>query len=315
MEKDKGKVSVLLSLYNPDKNFLEKQLRSLDEQTYTNMEILIFDDCIENRCSLTFIEKCIRKKKYRVLPYLDKNLGYVKAFEYLVKESDGEFIAFCDQDDEWDRIKIEKCVDKIRQEKTLLVVSDRRIINGSGKVICESVRHNSNQKYETWNSYDDIGIYNFFTACAPGMSIVMDGVFAKKTVPFPEFTGHDKWVIACANACGKISYLDEPLVSYRRHSNNVSGILEGITSKKDYEEQRIIPHLQLVREFQKRYPSYQGTKIALEFAEARKRHNIFELLKYRWIAPEIVKFEIIMALLPDTIIRIVIKTLQRSVKV
>ena len=59
---NKGKVDVLLSLYNPDENYLEKQLKSLDNQTYTNMKILIYDDCVENRCSLSFIEKCIKKK-------------------------------------------------------------------------------------------------------------------------------------------------------------------------------------------------------------------------------------------------------------
>lgn len=312
---NKGKVDVLLSLYNPDENYLEKQLKSLDNQTYTNMKILIYDDCVENRCSLSFIEKCIKKKPYKILPYKEENLGYVKAFEHLVNESDGDYIAFCDQDDEWDSEKIEKSVAKMRQEGTLLVVSDRRIINGSGEVICESVRHNSNKSNETWNSYDDIGIYNFFTACAPGMSIVVDGAFVKKTVPFPEVTGHDKWVIACANACGKISYLDEPLVSYRRHGKNVSGVLEGIASKRDYDEQRIIPHLQLVQEFQKRYPFYQGTEIALKFAEARKNHNIFKLFKYRWIAPDIAKFEIVMALVPNSIIKIIIKILQTNIKV
>ena len=39
------KVSVLLSVYRPNQKYLEEQLASLDNQTYENMEILIFDDC------------------------------------------------------------------------------------------------------------------------------------------------------------------------------------------------------------------------------------------------------------------------------
>lgn len=312
MKKNNGKVDVLLSIYNPNIKYLEKQLQSLDNQTYENMEILIFDDCVKQRFDLSCLNRFIKKKKYRVLPYLEENVGYVKAFEYLVKESTGEYIAFCDQDDEWDPRKIEKCVLKLEQAGTLLVATDRKIIDGEGKVVCESVRHSSNKKYETWNSFEDIGVYNFFTACAPGMSIVMDGPFARSTVPFSEYTGHDKWVIECANACGKLSYLDEPLVSYRRHGKNVSGVLEGIKSKKDYENERIIPHLELIREFQKRYPSYQGTETALKFAEARRNHNIIRLFKYRYLAPDIAKFEIVMAFLPDRLMQIIIRMLQKQ---
>lgn len=40
------KVDVLMSVYNPDMNYLKEQLISLNNQTYENMEILIFDDCI-----------------------------------------------------------------------------------------------------------------------------------------------------------------------------------------------------------------------------------------------------------------------------
>lgn len=43
------------------------------------------------------------------------------------------------------------------------------------------------------------------------MSMVMDTQFVKGCLPFSDNTGHDKWIIACA--CGKISYLDEVLVS------------------------------------------------------------------------------------------------------
>lgn len=312
-EKMKDKVDILLSVYNPNEKYLRQQLESLDRQTYENIEIIVFDDCIDKRCDENIFVECIKNKTYRILPYKENNLGYTKAFEYLVKESTGEYVAFCDQDDIWDEYKIEKCVDCLKRENTILVTTDRKIIDENGNIVIESVRAISKKNYDTWKSYDDIGKYNFFTTYTVGMSMVIEGNFLRKTVPFSVYTGHDKWVTACACACGQVSYLEEPLVSYRRHGNNVSGVLRGVSSKKEYEEERIIPHLKLIEEFKERYPEYKGTKEALEFAYARKNHDIAKLFKYRYLAPDLAKFEILLALVPNFVMKIVIKLLQRAI--
>lgn len=307
------KVDILLSIYNPNLVYLEQQLKSLDSQTYKNIEIVIFDDCVEKRCDLSIFEQCIKNKKYRILPYKETNQGYTKAFEYLVRESCGEYVAFCDQDDIWDDNKIEKCVECLEKEKSLVVTTDRRVIDAVGNVLKESIRHTSGKNYDTWNSYDDIGKYNFFATHTIGMCMVVQGEFVRHTVPFSNHTGHDKWVTACACACGHVSYLDEVLASYRRHGANVSGVMSGVSSKKQYIQDRVIPHLQLIEEFKERYPNYEGIEEALRFAYARKNGNIKEMFRYRYLAPDIAKFEIVLTLMPDFIMRFVIKLLQRVV--
>ena len=305
------KVDILLSVYNPNLQYLEEQLKSLDNQSYDNIEIIIYDDCIEKRCDASIFDKCIKKKRYRLLPYSSKNLGYTKAFEYLVKASDGKYVAFCDQDDVWDVEKIEKSVACIERENTLVVTTDRRIIDQDGVVVNPSIRNSSNKKYDTWKSFEDIGKYNFFTTCTIGMCMLMDGDFVRGIIPFSEYTGHDKWVTACAAAYGKVSFLEEVLASYRRHGKNVSGVLNGISSKKDYIKERVEPHLNLVEEFDKRYPGYDGIKEALEFANARKNGNIIKIYKYRYLAPDIARFEIVFACIPDFLAKIGIKLIKR----
>ena len=104
------KVDIVLSVYKPNIEFLEKQLESLNEQTYPNIEVIIHDDCVEERCDRAVFERKLTKIPYRILPYQDRNLGYTKAFERLVKNTTGAYIAFCDQDDIWLPEKIEKCV-------------------------------------------------------------------------------------------------------------------------------------------------------------------------------------------------------------
>ena len=89
------KVDILLSVFNPNEEFLKKQLISLNEQSWDNIEILIYDDCVDKRCNPDIFERYLQKKKWKLLPYQDKNLKYTKAFEELVRKSTGEYVAFC----------------------------------------------------------------------------------------------------------------------------------------------------------------------------------------------------------------------------
>jgi cellulose synthase/poly-beta-1,6-N-acetylglucosamine synthase-like glycosyltransferase len=50
-------VDILLSVYNPNEEYLIKQLISLNNQTYPNLKLYIFDDCIKKRCNLDLFEK------------------------------------------------------------------------------------------------------------------------------------------------------------------------------------------------------------------------------------------------------------------
>lgn len=45
MEVDKPLVSILLAVYKPNENWFIEQLISLNEQTYNNLELFVYDDC------------------------------------------------------------------------------------------------------------------------------------------------------------------------------------------------------------------------------------------------------------------------------
>ena len=57
-------VDILLSVYNPNEEYLIKQLISLNNQTYPNLKLYIFDDCIKKRCNLDLFEKYITNFSY-----------------------------------------------------------------------------------------------------------------------------------------------------------------------------------------------------------------------------------------------------------
>lgn len=306
----KNRVDILLSVYNPNPIFLKKQLMSLNCQTYKNIKLYVYDDCITNRCDLSIFEQCINNFEWEMLPYQDKNINYMKAFEKLVEYSEGEYVAFCDQDDIWLPTKIEKCVNYIKENNLILTVTDKMLIDKNDDIICQSVRKSSKKNYDNWITFDDITKYNIFVTYAVGMSIVLKGEYAKKFLPYSKYTGHDKWVLACASTEGYVGYLEEPLVQYRRHGANVSGVLVGIKNKDDYIKERIIPDLNLIHDFKTRYPNHKDIKEIECFAKARYSGNIYKLFKYRYLAPDIAKFDIVVALTPRFLFKVLVKMAQ-----
>src|ERR1700761_555678 len=97
-------VSIAVCTYNGER-FLSKQLDSLLRQSYSNIEIVIADDCsTDNTWSIL---QDYADKDARVKPYKNKyNLGHTLNFEKAIKLCKGEYIALCDQDDIWETDKI-----------------------------------------------------------------------------------------------------------------------------------------------------------------------------------------------------------------
>ena len=102
------KISIVLSTYNGSQ-YIEEQLDSLRNQTYTADEVLISDDCSQDN-TVQIIETYI--KKYELLNWKlevnEKNCGWRKNFMNLITSAMGDIVFTCDQDDIWSADKIQK---------------------------------------------------------------------------------------------------------------------------------------------------------------------------------------------------------------
>ena len=304
------KVTVVMSIYKPKTDYLIEQINSIKSQTYKNLELLIWDDYENGSISSNELEAIIGDFPYEFVTE-GVNKGYIKAFEKLTELAKGEYIAFCDQDDVWKEDKIEICIREMQKNHAILATSDREIIDKDGNVINKSVRHRSKMPEDTWSAGDDITDRAVFTCFAIGMSIVAKTDMVKQCMPFPKETGHDKWITMCCSTMGKVIYIDEVLQSYRRHGKNVSGILIGIQSKKDYYEQRVEPSYIVAEEFIKKFPDHKSNKEIAEFALARKNRNVIKIFRYRNLAKSVAFFELILALVPNCIFCIGLKIPER----
>jgi teichuronic acid biosynthesis glycosyltransferase TuaG len=97
------KVSVILPNYNSSGTIVAT-INSVLQQTYKNWEILIIDDCSDEKTK-NIISKFSKKKKIKII-YLKKNKGAAYCRNFAIKKTRSDYIAFIDSDDLWQKNKL-----------------------------------------------------------------------------------------------------------------------------------------------------------------------------------------------------------------
>ena len=97
------KVSVIIPSYNRA-NLIERSVRSVLNQTYKNIEVIVIDD--GSKDNTEEIVKAINDERLRY--YKQENGGAAKARNNGVSLATGEYIAFHDSDDVWREDKLMK---------------------------------------------------------------------------------------------------------------------------------------------------------------------------------------------------------------
>ena len=125
-------ISVILSTFNSEKT-LEDSVKSILDQTYKNIELLIMDDCSEDSTS-EILKKIKENHKNVKLFKNETNQGLTKSLNKLITKSSGDLIARQDSDDisHPERISIQAL--EIEKNK-LDFCSSRAIIKGSNRKI------------------------------------------------------------------------------------------------------------------------------------------------------------------------------------
>ena len=122
--------SIAMTTYN-GKDYIVQLLDSLREQNKKVDEVIIVDDCSTDN-TVSIVEDYI--KTYD-LPnwniYInDTNIGWKKNFREALKKCQGDFIFLCDQDDIWEKDKIELMTQTMSDyPEILLLVSNYSVLN------------------------------------------------------------------------------------------------------------------------------------------------------------------------------------------
>lgn len=219
----KEKIDILMPTYNGEK-YLKEQLDSILNQTYKDIRVIISDDCSKD--STSQILKQYKEKDERVEVYLqEKNLGVVKNIEFLLKKVENPLYMLADQDDVWLPNKIEKSVEKLKEEKADLVFGDLEVVNEKLETIYPSFGDFMllNRKIKKYiNSYKLNYLYN----CVTGCTVLARKETINKIIPFPTYSKyliHDYWIGLVISLNGKIAYINEKYIKYRQHGDNQVG--------------------------------------------------------------------------------------------
>lgn len=320
MQIDKPLVSILLAVYKPNEKWLIEQLISLNEQSYENLELIVYDDCPEYPVNEELFTSNITNFSFEIIRGIE-NKGSNIAFEELTKMGNGEYFAYCDQDDIWREDKIALMMKKFSEEDVTLVCSDLSIIDENGKKTHESIR-DIRKRIVYKSGYElakDLLISNFVTGCA----MIVRKDIALKAIPFLDELVHDQWIAIIAALNGKIEFLDKRLVRYRQHSNNQTGILKDVYDKESYYEKRINDFYDRYVAYKKRLVSFEEVRNYIEnsikWIEARKNYstkvsikNLKTMIKYRDFHKISILIEIVLPFIPNFIFKYIIKLAKKG---
>ena len=95
----KNLVSIIVNCFNGE-NYLQKTLNSILIQKYQNFEVIFVDNCSTDTTSKIF--KSINDKRFKYFK-TKKKINLYNARNYALQKCNGEFIAFLDSDDWWEK--------------------------------------------------------------------------------------------------------------------------------------------------------------------------------------------------------------------
>ncbi len=295
---EKTIVSVLMSVYHPNPDYFRQQLKSINEQTYEDIELLIWNDCPEEPIDRELVLRTVTR--FPVVFYEEgRNLGYVGAFGELSGRAGGAYVSYCDQDDVWMPEKISLCMQAIRRNKAVAAVCDRSLMDGEGHVFCQSVRQRSKARSATWRTGEDITERADFSSYCTGMTLIARRDLVQRFLPFVPVLPHDQQLAFLLSGAGPIACVEKPLVKHRRYGTNASGMLAGVGRKQDYYDTRCKPVSALLDRYQQLYPQDARIDEMRACCKARIDGSVPGLWRYRRLIPELYIYEIGLSLCPE----------------
>jgi len=135
-------ISVLMSVYNGGK-YLKESVESILNQTFSDFEFLITDDCSSDDTIKILKEYSDKDSRIRLL-LNSENIGLTKSLNRMIDISSGDFVARMDADDVSYSLRFQKQIEYMRTHPDIGVCGTNiEIINGNIKKIntCHFLEH------------------------------------------------------------------------------------------------------------------------------------------------------------------------------
>ena len=219
-------VDILMATYNGEA-FVEEQVRSIINQTYTDWRLLVHDDGSTDK-TMEILHRLAQEDE-RVVVIEDglQRLGVARNFIHLAKQSTAAYCMFCDQDDVWLPNKVEKMVHAIEQYDQgvpQVMYTNAFLWNPERGIISDK----NTLTYPT-----TLRQTLFLNTGIQGAAAIFNRAMCKVIEqPLSYYAMHDHVLLLAGICFGEVHYLHESLMYYRQHEHNVTGNAPGSIAKK-----------------------------------------------------------------------------------
>jgi len=210
------KVSVIIPVKKIDKYFY-LALNSIINQTYQNIEILIVVDKGYEKEMLAATSTLKKKEGSERIVIVNSNLfGIAAALNVGIQKSKGTYIARMDSDDISELSRIEKQINYFKANASCQVLGSRaKFINEDGKPIGTSPQNPKNKNIKKLMYLNNLVIHP---------SVMINADFIRKIGGYSNQPSEDyeMWLRCLELDKNSIAILDEELIQYRIHQNQIS---------------------------------------------------------------------------------------------
>ena len=204
-------VSIITPTYNSEK-FISATIQSVQNQTYTNWELIIIDDCSTDK-TVEIINNAIKLDSRVKLHSLTKNEGTGVARNTGVDNSNGRYISFLDSDDLWKPNKLERQLDFMKENNLAFTFSFYEYINEKG------INLNIRKEAPSLTTYEKLFFCNYI-----GNSTAIYNATILGKIPINKIRKRQDWMLwlTIVKKIKVAQPVPEVLAYYRIRKNSIS---------------------------------------------------------------------------------------------
>lgn len=220
-------VTILLATYNGQK-YIEEQINSIIAQDFSDWKLILSDDGSSDSTA-EILESYAEKMPEKIVHYKSgKRFGNAQNhFMHLLEQfHNTPYIMFCDQDDVWHPDKISKTfarMEEIEKDPSVpaLVHTDLCVVDQSLNKLSDSFCRFSKLDGNRLG-LGQLLVQNVVTGCTLMINRALAQLACESPLPKNALM-HDWWIALICSVFGTSSFLNQPTIDYRQHSNNSVG--------------------------------------------------------------------------------------------
>ena len=203
-------ISVCIATYNGAR-YIAEQLASILKQLSAEDEVVVSDDGSTD--GTIDIVRSLNDRRIRIVDG-PRHHSPTLNFERALRNAKGEYIFLADQDDVWLEDKVTRCVEEL--QTCNCVVSDARVTDSLLNTTSESLFQLMHVRR---GRLSNLLWRNGYTGCC----MAFKREVLSKALPFPtDIPMHDIWIGNVAAFCGRLHFINDRLLLFRRHDTAAS---------------------------------------------------------------------------------------------